>query len=260
MPRSFRMTVVAAFFLLATIPVLAQSPQQFANDATRYMALGDSIAAGYKAMPVTNGYTFRLYQDAVFDTIPHTLFNAAAVPGATSADVLQYQVPQAVKRFAFGGFNPKYITLTVGGDDLLAILAFVEGNPDASENEIIAFAQTKLAEYAANLQTILNELTTELPDAKIFVSNQYDLPEIQAVFPVTGRIVGLFNGIVQQVTNEFSSSTNNVYLVDVHAAFLGRNNLIEGQRAQVSIFEVHPTNVGQRVIEQAFADVIAANK
>jgi lysophospholipase L1-like esterase len=258
MPRSFRMTVVAAFFLVAAIPVFAQSPQQFANDATRYMALGDSIAAGYKAMPVTNGYTFRLYQDAVFDTIPHTLFNAAAVPGATSADVLQYQVPQAVIPFAIGGFNPKYITLTVGGDDLLAILAFVEENPDASEDEISAFAQEKLGEYAANLQEILNKLTTKLPDAKIFVSNQYNLPQIQAVLPVTDTIVGLFNGIVQQVTDEFS--LNNVYLVDVHAAFLGRNNLIEGQRAQVSIFEVHPTNVGQRVIEQAFADVIAADK
>jgi lysophospholipase L1-like esterase len=257
MPRSFRMTVVAAFFLLAAIPALAQSPQQFANDATRYMALGDSIAAGYKAMPVTNGYTFRLYQDAVFDTIPHTLFNAAAVPGATSADVLQYQVPQAVIPFDIGGFNPEYITLTVGGDDLLAILAFVENHPD-DQPAIDEFAETKLDEYAANLRAILNALTTGLPKAKIFVSNQYDLPEIQAVFPFTDRIVGLFNRIVQQVTNDFSS--DNVYLVDVHAAFLGRNNLIEGQRAQVPIFEVHPTNVGQRVIEQAFADVIAANK
>lgn len=126
------------FLLLTAVPVFPQSPQQFADDATRYMALGDSIAAGYKAMPVTNGYTFRLYQDAVFDRIPHTLFNAAAVPGATSAEVLSYQVPQAVMPFAIGGFNPKYITLTVGGNDLLAILAFVEANPDATQDDILA--------------------------------------------------------------------------------------------------------------------------
>jgi lysophospholipase L1-like esterase len=257
MHRPARFTASILFLLLTTVPVLAQSPQQFADDATRYMALGDSIAAGYKAMPVTNGYTFLLYQGAVFDTIPHTLFNAAAVPGATSADVLHYQAPQAVMPFAIGGFNPKYITLTVGGNDLLAILAFVEANPGATEQQIFAFAQQQLTAYAANLQAILAALRTGLPDAKIFVSNQYDFPEIQAVLPFTDAIVAAFNNVVLQVTSAFPL---NVYLVDVHAAFLGRNNLIEGERAQVSIFEVHPTNVGHRVIAQAFANVIAANR
>jgi hypothetical protein len=33
-----------------------------AADATRYMALGDSIAAGYKAVPVTNAYPYLLYR------------------------------------------------------------------------------------------------------------------------------------------------------------------------------------------------------
>lgn len=257
MRRLFRSTALVLFCLLTPVPALAQSPQQFADDATRYMALGDSIAAGYKAMPVTNGYTFRLYQDAVFDTLPHTLFNAAAVPGATSADVLNYQVPQAVMPFAIGGFNPKYITLTVGGNDLLAILAFVQANPGATEPEIFAFAQQQLTAYAANLQAILTALRTGLPDAKIFVSNQYDFPQIQAVLPFTDAIVAAFNNIVLQVTDAFPS---NVYLVDVHAAFLGRNNLIEGMRAQTPIFEVHPTNVGHRVIAQAYANVIAANR
>jgi lysophospholipase L1-like esterase len=59
-----------------------------AADATRYMALGDSIAAGYKAVPVTNAYPYLLYHKGVFDVIPHTLFCNASVPGATSADVL----------------------------------------------------------------------------------------------------------------------------------------------------------------------------
>ena len=58
-----------------------------AGDATRYMALGDSLAAGYQAVPVTKGYVYRLYDTETFDSIDHTLFANAAVPGASSSDV-----------------------------------------------------------------------------------------------------------------------------------------------------------------------------
>jgi len=218
------------------------------------MALGDSIAAGYKAMPVTNGYAFRLYQNGVFDRIPHTLFNNAAVPGATSRDVLLYQVPQAVIPFESNGFNPKFITLTVGGDDLLAILSFAATEPDP--NKVFAFAQQQIGAFAQNLAAILMTLRTHLPDAKIFASNQYTIPDIQAIIPFTDAVIDSFNGVISDVIGQFPS----VYLVDVHSAFLGRNNLIEGERRNASVFEVHPTNVGHRVIEQAFAAMIAANK
>ena len=242
--------------LVGATPCSAQSPQQFAPDATRYMALGDSIAAGYKAMPVTNGYTFRLYQEGVFDALPHTLFNNAAVPGATSSDVLNYQVPQAVIPFAANGFNPAFITLTVGGDDLLTILNFAIANPN-DPNAVLAFAQQQIGAFAQNLAAILNTLRTGLPAAKIFVSNQYTIPDIQALLPFTDTVIDSFNAAIGQVIGLFPS---NVYLVDVHAAFLGRNNLIEGERRNATVFEVHPTNAGHRVIEQAFAAVIAANK
>lgn len=254
--RWLSVAVAVALTFLGATPGSAQSPQQFAPDATRYMALGDSIAAGYKAMPVTNGYTFRLYQGGAFDTIPHTLFNNAAVPGATSSDVLNYQVPQAVIPYALNGFNPAFITLTVGGDDLLTILNFALANP-GDPSAVFAFAQQQIGLFAQNLTGILNALRNGLPAAKIFVSNQYTIPDIQTLLPVTDTVIDSFNGVVGQVVGLFPT---NVYLVDVHAAFLGRHNLIEGERPNATVFEVHPTNAGHRVIEQAFAAVIAANK
>jgi lysophospholipase L1-like esterase len=258
--RSFRFVVpvlsVLGLTILGISPSWAQSPQQFAPDATRYMALGDSIAAGYKAMPVTNGYAFRLYQDGVFDALPHTLFVNAAVPGATSTDVLMYQVPQAVIPSQSSGFNPGFVTLTVGGDDLVAVLGFAMANQN-DPNAVLAFAQQQIALFGQNLGAILAALRTGLPAAKIFVSNQYTIPEIQALLPITDTVVDSLNATIAQVVGQFST---NVYLVDVHGAFLGRNNLIEGERPNVSIVEVHPTNAGQRVIEQAFAAVIAAHK
>jgi hypothetical protein len=84
--------------------------QLLADDATRYMALGDSLAAGYLALPVTKGYVYRLYETAAFDSLDRTLFCNAAVPGATSSDVLLHQVPQALIRD--GGFNPKSTSST----------------------------------------------------------------------------------------------------------------------------------------------------
>src|SRR5512138_1201077 len=73
---------------------------------TRYMALGDSISAGYAAMPATQGFVFQLYQGGAIDRVDQTLLCAAGVPGALSRDVLDYQVPQ-VQRF-FGETGMPY--------------------------------------------------------------------------------------------------------------------------------------------------------
>lgn len=240
---------------LATLPAAAQSPQQFDPNATRYMALGDSISAGYKAMPVTEGYAYRLYQDGVFDRMPHTLYNNISTVGARSADVLQYQVPLATLPDPYG-FKPQYVTLTVGGNDLLSILYCLE-SPTCAPN-VQSVANAALTAYANNLTQILTQIKEGLPDAKVFVSNQYPMPQIEAIVPMATDIIATFNGITAQVVGAFYGQ--GVYLVDVHSAFAGRNNLVEGERGQTSIFEVHPTNAGQRVIEQAFAEVIAANK
>ena len=59
------------------------------------MALGDSLVAGYGAVLAAQGYVYRLYRDEVFDKILHTLFSNAGVPGVTSRQVLDHQVPQA---------------------------------------------------------------------------------------------------------------------------------------------------------------------
>jgi lysophospholipase L1-like esterase len=249
---STAIAVLALTLSALTGSARAQSPQQFAPDATRYMALGDSLAAGFKAMPATRGYPYLLYEDGVFDTVPHTLFCNSAVPGATSADVLHYQVPQAIIPVDSGGFDADYVTLSVGGNDLLAILRFAgsSGNPD----DIAQFAQQVLTTYAQNLGATLAALHQGLPGVQIFVANQYTIPELQAVIPITDQIIDAFNGVVTHVVNQSSSD---VHLVDVHSAFQGRNGLLLVERHGSSQFEVHPTTLGHREMERAFAGVIA---
>ena len=259
MSVSARKRLSSTILTMASVAVAtvayAQPPAINADDAVRYLALGDSIAAGYKAVPVTQAYPYLLYQDGAFDQITSTLFCNAAVPGATSTDVLVHQVPQALIPFGEGGFHADNITLTVGGNDLLAILKFAATHPDQAE--VFQFANQVLVTYGQNLGAIIGRLRSGLPTAKIFVANQYTVPEIEAVLPLTGQIIAAFNNVLAQVARQFPT---NVYVVDIHGAFLGRQGLLLVERHGASPIETHLTTTGHRVMEQAFADVIAGNK
>ncbi len=220
--------VIFVSLLLIPMPIRAELPWQF-DQHTRYMALGDSLAAGYGAIPATEGYVYLLYRSGVFDTIPHTLFNDAAVIGATSQQVLDYQVPQAI-----GAFAPDVITLTVGGNDLLSILAGAD-------------PATVLNTFGNNLDAILGALRTALPEANIYISNLYTISEI----PGADAIVLLINGIISTVAGAWG-----VPVADVYSAFNGRTGLLLIERHGADQFEVHPTNAGYRIMAQAFEAVI----
>jgi lysophospholipase L1-like esterase len=246
--RTARFVLVAA---LVAAPVFAQSPQ-LAADATRYMAMGDSLAAGFKAQPATHGYAFLLYQSGVFDRMPHTLFNDIGTVGATSEDVLRHQVPLALIPAARGGFRPQYITLSVGGNDIAALRSLATAPPDEALQRFV----DALTAYGQNLAGILRQLASQLPNVRIFVANQYTVPEIEALFPGGAQGIAAFNAVTAAVV----AGVPNAYLVDVYEAFLGRTGLLLIERRAASPFEVHLTNAGHRVMADAFADVIVAHK
>jgi lysophospholipase L1-like esterase len=216
--------LVMLFFL--SLPAAAQFETH-----TRYMALGDSLAAGSGAIPVTQGYVYLLYQEAVFDTVPNTRFANAGVPGVTSSQVLQYQVPQAI-----GAFRPTVITLTVGGNDLLSILN------GADPNQVII-------QFGINLTQILFTLRANLPQAPIYMSNLYSIPEIEG----SDTVVQALNAVIAQVA---AAVPGRVPVADVYNAFKGRNGLLLIERHGANPLEVHPTNAGYRVIADAFKAVI----
>jgi lysophospholipase L1-like esterase len=113
-----------------------------------------------------------------------------------------------------------------------------------------------LQAYGQNLAGILGQLASQLPNVKIFVANQYSVPEIEALFAGGADVVAAFNALAATVV----AGVPNAYLVDVYGAFLDRNGLLLIERRGASPLEVHLTNAGHRVMADAFADVIAANK
>ena len=226
-----------------SLPGSAQPWVSYA-DNTRYMALGDSVSAGYEAKPVTHGFAFQLYQSGAIDNINNLLFCAAAVPGATSIDVLKYQVPQVHLFFEdTGTAYRKVITLTVGGNDMLTLLR-PDGTVDS--NGVPAVLQS----LGNNMFAILNALTSNAAgDVRVYVGNQYD-PKL----PIVGEevLVGALNQVTAQIVGLFPGKA---VIVDVYSAFLGRSGLLLIEKKGAG-FNVHPTNAGYGVIAAAFADAI----
>jgi lysophospholipase L1-like esterase len=233
--------------LLLFLPLAAFAALPPVDARVRYMALGDSLAAGYKAMPATRGYAYQLYLDEVFGRLTETVFANASVPGATSEDLLNFQLPQVQR------FQPTVVTLSIGGNDLLTLL----GAAPPSPAQVFAV----INQFAGNLGQSLARLCFQLPPASaIYVQNLYAIPEI----PPTIAVVPLFNDALEQVVANLQQlpacSGKTLAVADVFSAFQGQDGLLLIERFEkkgfANTFEVHPTNQGHRVIEDAFRAVI----
>lgn len=233
--------------LVLFLPSVALADLPAVNPTVRYISLGDSLAAGYKAQPATKGFVYRLYLDQVFGSIPETVFANAAVPGATSDDVLQHQLPQVQR------FHPTVVTLAVGGNDLLTLLGTTPPTPEQVADV--------LKKFGANFTGILIGLCGQLPDGGgIFVNDLYEIPSI----PGTTQVVPLFNGaldtVVEQVKKVPACQNKNIGVAEVHEAFQSRHGLLLIERYEQegleNTFEIHPTNKGYRVMEEAYRAVI----
>jgi lysophospholipase L1-like esterase len=228
--------LAAAVFSLCAGFAAAAQPWTFGND-TLYLAMGDSLTAGYGAVPMTGGYAFLLYEEGAFDAMTNTIFANSAMPGATSAQVLAYQVPMAVQ----SGFAPHVITMTVGGNDLFTILA--GANP-----------YDVLGDYQVNLTLILTGLCTGLPGTRITVGNLYAIHN----FPIPVEpVVQAFNQVVAGVAAYANATACNgrVKVADVYSAFSGsQEGLLLINRNGASFDQAHPSNAGYRVMAKAFRE------
>jgi lysophospholipase L1-like esterase len=244
--RQIASSAVLALFVSITSIAIPAQPWTSLDNNTRYLALGDSLSAGYAALPVTQGFVFRLYQSGTIDNIGNLHFCAAAVPGAKSADVLQYQIPQVPLFFKNTGKTyRKVVTLTVGGNDLFSVI----GPTGAIDS---AGIPGMLASYGNNLAATLANLT-EAPDVRVYVGNLYD-PRLP--IPNSDLLILAMNQITANVASSFPEK---VKLVDLYAEFQGKKGLLLNERQGAAPDEVHPTNAGYGVIAAAFKDAILKN-
>ncbi len=260
----FRFAFVAAALaaLFSAYSARAQSALQYGslgrpqapwilNDNTHLLAMGDSLTAGYGAFPVTQGYAYLLYRDGVYDMISNTSFASTAMPGATSKQVLDHEVPLAKDAGFLAQPAPgttskpaaRVVVMTLGGNDLIELLTL----PNPTQQAPLA-----IATFANNLAAILPQLCN-LENIRIYVANLYDIKN----FPISiTQVVLSFNAALQKVVDGLNNAKvcpGNVKVADVYSQFAGdQRALLLINRPGADKFEVHPTDAGHRAIERAF--------
>src|SRR6187399_1720839 len=256
MSRTF--TRVAVFCALL-IPAAASAQINFEKDQY-FVALGDSVAAGEGAMPVTNGYAYELYQQGTFGTKQQTDFANAAVRGARSWELRDQQVPQVL--CAQPAQRPTVVTITAGANDFLrgdrnipAIAGRVTEAINLLLNNGTGFVNAPV------LDPITGQPCRPLTNVTILVSNYYRIPHpVPAVAQQLDAALSGFDQALRfwlQFTHVPQGSR--VAVVDLYAASEGREGLLLIEKrlgfSGPFDYEIHPTNMGHSFIAREFEAV-----
>jgi lysophospholipase L1-like esterase len=222
----------------------------------RYVALGDSYAAGQGAGPYrnsclqsTNGYP------ALLGGVKGTnLLRNASCSGATTGDVMTTQLSSLNR-------GTTLVTLTVGGDDLnvAAIEATCTQVPANPANCVTAIytAEGQLPGLGAALATTYADIAAAAPNARILVTGYPRLFDTGAsdpdhLYSLINGATDALNGTVDEAVTAARGAGANIDYVDVGGLF--QNNEMNDN---VSWFNItgtdafHPTAAGYVAYESA---------
>lgn len=254
MTRIITMTAALAVMLA---PGAAQAQINF--EKTRYYAaMGDSVAAGEGAMPVTTGYVYRLYDHGVFGHKQVMDFANLAVRGGRTYEFRDHQVPQLL--CATPAQRPTVVTITVGANDFLR-----------GDTNIVGIAlrvregiNRLLNNGSAFVSDTVVDPTTGLPcpalsNVSILVSNYYSIPHPEP-FP-NAVLDSVLRGFDQALRGVLASvnvpAGSRLTVVDLFTPSLGREGLVLVRRRLGYTggfdFDSHPTNAGHAFIAAQFA-------
>lgn len=252
-----RRFAAAVALLAVSVPSIASAQINFEKSGY-YVAMGDSVAAGEGAMPVTNGYAYQLYEQGTFGQKQQMDFANLAVRGGRSWEFRDQQVSELL--CAEPAQRPTVVTITVGANDFLRgdtniagiALRVVDGIKTLLYNGTAAVS-SPVIDPASN--TACRPLT----NVTILVSNYLTIPHPD---PVMNQRLDLALRGFTQALNFFVSQLpvppgSRVAVVDVFTPSLDQTGLllIEKKNGYTSPlnFEVHPTNAGHSFIAKQFA-------
>lgn len=240
-----------------------------------YLALGDSFAYGYQLESIpadpqchaadASGFVCRFYRFLRLSN-PALQLNNIAQPGADSCDMSGMghrcyettsqpsQVDQAVAFIQAHPGQVSPITVTTGGNDLLALL------PDALKdlNGTLAKLGPVRTRFRSNLDTILSKLRAGAPDAEIIVTTQPNPvagapePPAPAGFPeAAANALDGMNAIVKAESPKYGA-----IVADPAAAwdaYPGKGYKLSylSQYLPQGKYEIHPTPLGYQVYADA---------
>ena len=253
MYRMFRWSVALAAVLL---PSIGSAQIEFPKTGY-YAALGDSVAAGEGAMPVTRGYAYQLYDHGVFGTKQQMHFANLAVRGGRSWDLRDHQVPQLLCSVS----RPTVVTITAGANDVFrgdmtipAIVARVVEAVNILLNNGTPLVPVPVRDPVTGLPC------PRLTNVTILVSNYYRIPH--PVPAIAAQLDAALRGFDQALSLLLPlvpvSAGSRVAKVDLYTPSLGREGFVlierRGGFEGPFDFDVHPTNLGHTFIARQFKE------
>jgi hypothetical protein len=250
---------LVAVGLMILSPALASAQINFPKTGY-YVAMGDSVAAGEGAMPVTNGYAYRLYDQATFGLTQQTDFANAAVRGARSWELRDHQVAQVL--CAEPAQRPTVVTITAGANDFLRNDFNIPGIAARVVDSINLLLNNDNGLVASPILDPVTLLPCRaLSNVTILVSNYYSIPH--PVPQVFAQLDAALRGF-DQALRYFLQFTavpqgSRVAIVDLYSPSLGRQGLVTIER-RLGLqgpfnFDIHPTNLGHAFIAREFEAV-----
>ena len=254
MSRAFRLAVILAVVLLPSVGW----PQIDFPKTGYHAAMGDSVAAGEGAMPVTHGYAYQLYDQGVFGQKQAMDFSNLAVRGGRSWDLLDHQVPQLLCATP----RPTVVTITAGAND------FLRNDQDipAIASRVVEAITILLHNGTPPLVPVpvrdprTGEVCPPLTNVTILVSNYYSIPH--PVPLIAAELDMVLRGFDQALSQGLPlvpvPAGSRVEKVDLYTPSRGRQGLVLIERRLgfegPLNFDVHPTNIGHTFIAQQFRE------
>ncbi|MFD2613810.1 stalk domain-containing protein [Paenibacillus gansuensis] len=277
--KSGKTMLTALMACLLLIPSPHANHVSAAAKTETYVAFGDSLAVGYEppengVPPVYYGYVDRLYEQALFHGEAEV--HNYGISGLKTAGLLTYlqaisegrvlkgseiqagmsdpnqdergmQAPQAKKDIQAASV----ITVSIGGNDFLSLL--LKHNMDL--NLIEAEVPGVLADYEKQIKVILQTIHQLNPNARVFLSDQYQpVPEMwqKESYPRLNALALQFSETIKKVQAEVKEDTP-FTMVPVREAFIGH----EGEYTYtVRRTDIHPTQAGYEAMARVFAKSI----
>ena len=179
--------------------------EKYRHACKRYIALGDSISIDEYPLRET-GIPNIGAASLLYEALAPIEFENLAADGATTDDVLRYQLPLVARSNV-----ETLVTLTAGGNDMLLHLGALFPPRDLVDGMI------------ERLTRIVDELIAKLPRGLILVGTVYDPSDGTNTldgqrFDREAGWLARYNDAVRRIAAEGGGAT---LLADIHARFLG---------------------------------------
>lgn len=187
-------------------------------------------------------------------TLPDLPVTDLAEDGATATRVLGIQLPRIPEDLE----EPALVTLTAGGNDLLALLDLTPGGPEPPPD---ASRQGGIEKVARLLERIVDRLRSRYPASTVLASTVYDPSDgtgrLEEDGPIRPEAVDALHAFNERVRG--LSDGGSVRVVDLHDHFMG-HGLTEPEAAERWYWPhsvIEPSSRGAHEVRRLWWDAIA---